>query len=402
MIHIYLYICVLQYTKKLLFMYQREIKELIIDALELGKIAIIYGTRQVGKTTLTKQIVEYYKVSHDYRDSDILLLNGDFLDVQRNMSVQEQKPLLDYIGNTKLLVIDEAQRIKNIGINLKIIYDSLPELKIIATGSSSFELANIINEPLTGRNIKFMLSPLSFYELTQKERIFDIKQDVDKLLIYGSYPGVYTASTVQDKQILLKNLTTDYLYKDILQWENIKKPEVLTQLLEYLALQIGSTISYNNIGNNLNVNPRTVQKYIELLEQTFVIFRLKAFSRNRNNELIRSFKIYFYDLGIRNTLIERFNNLIQRDDVGALWENFCVVERLKYNQRNKKYGNYFFWRNIKQNEIDFVEDYDAKLHGYEFKYNRQIMTKGNYNFEKEYPGSSIVLINKNNIDEFII
>lgn len=312
-------------------MYQREIKNQIINTLELGKIAIIYGTRQVGKTTLTKQIVDYYKSEKNYTNLDILQVNGDFLDAQRNLSVQELKPLLDFVGNAKLLIIDEAQRISNIEINLKIIFDNLPNLKIIATGSSSFELANKVNEPLTGRNIKFMLSPLSFLELTQKERIFDLKQDLDNLLIYGSYPGVYTCKTIKDKQLFLKNLTSDYLYKDILQWENLKKPELLTQILEYLALQIGSTVSYNNIANNLNTNPRTIEKYIELLEQTFVIFRLRAFSRNRNNELTKSFKVYFWDLGVRNTLIERYNQLKQRDDVGALWENFCVIERFKYN-----------------------------------------------------------------------
>ncbi len=383
-------------------MYQREIKNQVINTLELGKIAIIYGTRQVGKTTLTKQIVEYYKAEKNYSDLDILQVNGDFLDAQRNLSVQELKPLLDFVGSAKLLIIDEAQRISNIGINLKIIYDSSPNLKIIATGSSSFELANKVNEPLTGRNIKFRLSPLSFLELTQKERVFDLKQDLDKLLIYGSYPGVYTCKTISDKQLFLKNLTSDYLYKDILQWGNLKKPELLTQILEYLALQIGSTVSYNNIANNLNTNPRTVEKYIELLEQTFVIFRLRAFSRNRNNELTKSFKVYFWDLGVRNTLIERYNALKQRDDVGALWENFCVVERLKHNEQNQNYGNYYFWRNTVQNEVDFVEDYDGKLHGYEFKYDKDKMMKGSYNFVTEYPASSLELVNKTNIDTFII
>jgi uncharacterized protein len=383
-------------------MYQREIKNQIINTLELGKIAIIYGTRQVGKTTLTKQIVDYYKSEKNYTNLDILQVNGDFLDAQRNLSVQELKPLLDFVGNAKLLIIDEAQRISNIGINLKIIFDNLPNLKIIATGSSSFKLANKVNEPLTGRNIKFMLSPLSFLELTQKERIFDLKQDLDNLLIYGSYPGVYTCKTIKDKQLFLKNLTSDYLYKDILQWENLKKPELLTQILEYLALQIGSTVSYNNIANNLNTNPRTIEKYIELLEQTFVIFRLRAFSRNRNNELTKSFKVYFWDLGVRNTLIERYNQLKQRDDVGALWENFCVIERFKYNQQKQNHGNYYFWRNTTQNEVDFVEDYDGILHGYEFKYDKASMMKGSYNFINEYPTSTLELVNKKNIDSFIL
>lgn len=220
-------------------------------------------------------------------------------------------------------------------------------------------------------------------------------------MIYGSYPGVYLAPTNNDKQLFLKNLTTDYLYKDILQWENLKKPELLTKILEYLALQIGSTISYNNIANNLDTNPRTIEKYIDLLEQTFVIFRLRAFSRNRNNELTKSFKVYFYDLGIRNTLIERYNALKQRDDVGALWENYCVVERLKFNQRMQNYGNYYFWRNIVQNEVDFVEDYDGVLHGFEFKYDKDKMLKGSYSFVDEYPASTLELVNKSNVDDFL-
>jgi uncharacterized protein len=383
-------------------MYQRIIKDEIIRVLSLNKIAIIYGTRQVGKTTLTNQIVDYFLENEGYVEADILRLNGDFLAVQRNLSVQELKPLMDYIGDCKLLIIDEAQRIENIGINLKIIYDNLPNLKIIATGSSSFELANKINEPLTGRNIKFMLTPLSFQELTQKERVFDLKENIDKLLIYGSYPGLYTISNLNDKKIFLSNLASDYLYKDILQWENLNKPELLSKILEYLALQIGSTVSYNNIANNLNTNPRTIEKYIDLLEKTFVIFKLKAFSRNRNNEITKSFKVYFWDLGIRNSLLERYNPLSQRDDVGALWENFCVAERMKFNINSQKHGNYYFWRSLSRDEIDFVEEYDGGLHGFEFKYDKNKMNKGNYNFREAYKEATLKLINKENVDEIVL
>jgi predicted AAA+ superfamily ATPase len=383
-------------------MYQRQIQSGIIKALDAGKLAIIYGTRQVGKTTLTQKIVDYYKSVQGYTDLDILQVSGDYLDVQRNLSIQELSPLLEFVGGAKLLVVDEAQRIQNIDINLKIIYDNLPNLKIIATGSSSFELANKVNEPLTGRNRKFLLTGLSFKELTQKERVFDLKQNVSNLLIYGTYPSVYTTATILEKKSDLRDLATDYLYKDILQWENIQKPELLTKILEYLALQIGSTVSYNNIANNLEVNPRTISRYIDLLEQTFVIFKLHAFSRNRNNELVKSFKVYFWDLGVRNSILERFNPLSQRDDVGALWENFCVLERLKFNQNTQQHGKYYFWRNIKKNEIDFLEDYDGKLSGFEFKYDKNSMSKGSYNFTTEYPNGTLKLINKDNVDSFLL
>ena len=383
-------------------MYQRTIFPQIIHWLEMPKIVIIYGSRQVGKTTLTNEIVKHYKKTKGFSDLDILQVSGDLPNIRRALSVQNLKQLQDFVGKAKLLIIDEAQRIENIGINLKIIYDNMPGLMIIATGSSSFDLANKINEPLTGRNIKFNLSQLSFEELTQKTRTWDLKQNLEELLIYGSYPKVITSKTIAEKRVILSNLATDYLYKDVLEWENIQKPELLMQILEYLALQIGNTVSYNNIANNLNTNPRTIEKYINLLEQCFVIFKLRAFSRNRNNELTRSFKVYFCDLGVRNSILERFNPLGQRDDLGALWENFCVVERLRFNSNNSKYGNYYFWRTPSGNEVDFVEDYDGILHGFEFKYSKDKILKGSYNFVKEYPKSTIELVNKDNIDEFVI
>jgi uncharacterized protein len=381
-------------------MYNRQILSNITKWLDNGKIAIIYGTRQVGKTTLTQEIVKHY-TEKNYLESDIKIMNGDYTQTQMELAVQDLEPLKQIVSNKKILIIDEAQRIQNIGLTLKIIHDHFPELKIITTGSSSFELANKINEPLTGRNMKFMLLPLSFEELSQKSSIFELKYNIQNQLIYGSYPNVLALGSKEEKESYLAMLSGDYLYKDILSWENIRKPEILNKLLKYLALQVGSTITYTNIANNLDMNSRTVEKYIDLLEKCFVIFKLHAFSRNKNNELNRSFKIYFWDLGIRNSLINSYGLMDDRIDTGAIWENYCVLERIKFNQNNSKNRNYYFWRNYQQHEVDFIEEYDGKLSGYEFKYSKDQINKGSYNLIKDYPEATLELVNKNNIDTFL-
>ena len=383
-------------------MYIRTITKKVIEALNNNQIAIIYGTRQVGKTTLTKQIASQLVQSQAILQKDILQVSGDDIEIREILSSQKTSFLLDFVKNTKLLIIDEAQRIENIGINLKIIYDNLPSLKIIATGSSSFELANKINEPLTGRNNKFLLTPFSFSELTEHERIFDLKSNLTKILKYGTYPKIYSLVDLEAKQSNLAYLTTDYLYKDILEWENIQKSTKLTKILEYLALNIGGVISYNNIATQLEISSKTVEKYIDLLEKAFVIFHLRAYGRNKGNELTRSFKIYFWDLGIRNSLIRNFGDLHLRTDVGGMWENYCVAERIKRNQNLGLNINYYFWRNYDQNEVDFIEDRDGKLFGYEFKYDKSKMTKGSYNFIKQYTNASLELVNKNNFEDFLL
>jgi uncharacterized protein len=381
-------------------MYNRQITQRVINSLENKQIAIIYGTRQVGKTTLTQEIVDYFIEVKNYKPDDIMQISGDLLLTRQIMSSQS-KDLLTYVGDKKLLIVDEAQRIENIGVNLKIIYDNLPDLKIIATGSSSFELANKINEPLTGRNNKYLLTPLSFNELTQKENPIELKNSLNKFLIYGTYPKIYLQNSFEQKVQNLTDLSSDYLYKDILQWENIQKSDKLSKILEYLSLQIGGTVSFHDIGLKLELDKQTVEKYIDLLEKAFVIFRLRAYSRNKGTELTRSFKIYFWDLGIRNSLIRNFNNLDVRGDIGAMWENYCVSERIKKNQNLGVNANYYFWRNYAQNEVDFVEDRDGKLFGYEFKYDKNKMQKGSYNFIKNYPETTLELVNKSNFIEFL-
>jgi uncharacterized protein len=382
-------------------MYHRQIQDRVIKSLDQGQIAIIYGTRQVGKTTMTQEIVKYYKEFQGYKDTDIMQISGDFAFVRQQMSSQSQQ-LLEYVAGKKLLIVDEAQRIENIGINLKIIYDNMPGLKIIATGSSSFDLANKINEPLTGRNNKFLLTPLSFKELTQLENKFELKNSIGKIILYGTYPKIYSQQGNDQKVNNLNDLTSDYLYKDILEWENIQKSDKLSKILEYLALQIGGTVSFNYIGTKLELDSQTVEKYIDLLEKAFVIFRLRAFSQNKGNELTRSFKIYFWDLGIRNSLIRNFNLLNVRNDVGQMWENYCIAERIKRNNNLGIISNYYFWRNYQQQEVDFIEDRDGKLFGYEFKYIKDKILKGSYNFIKNYPQATLELVNKDNIDWFLM
>jgi uncharacterized protein len=382
-------------------MYTRTISGKILQALNNNQIAIIYGTRQVGKTTLTKQLVNQFLESKEMNSKDILQVSGDDIDIREVLSSQKTNTLLDFVRDIKLLIVDEAQRIENVGVNLKILYDNLPDLKIIATGSSSFELANKINEPLTGRNNTFLLTPFSFAELTEHERVFDIKSHLDIILKYGTYPKIYALPNIEDKKSNLGYLTTDYLYKDILEWENIQKSSKLTKILEYLALQIGGVVSYYDIATKLEISSKTVEKYIDLLEKAFVIFHLRAYSKNKGNELTRSFKIYFWDIGIRNSLIRNFGDLHLRADVGNMWENYCVAERIKRNMNFGLSVNHYFWRNYEQNEVDFVEDRDGKIFGYEFKYDKSTMAKGSYNFTKQYHGTTLELVNNNNIEEFL-
>ena len=383
-------------------MYQRILLESVISALNRHKIVIIYGTRQVGKTTLSKQVVEHYKQDFNLETNSIFWADGDQLETQAALSSQNLKTLLSYIGKIRLLVVDEAQRIENIGINLKILYDNLPDLRILVTGSSSLDLANKTSEPLTGRSLEFFLTPLSFKELVQQESIFSLKYNIENLLIYGTYPHIYGLKSNKDKVQDLKNLSSNYLYKDILTWENIRKSDKLTKILKYLAVHIGGQISIHDIATKLEISSQTVEKYIDLLEKTFVICRLNAYSTNPATEISKSIKIYFWDLGVRNSFIQNLNSFDSRDDIGGIWENFCVIERMKKNINAGIFANYYFWRNYNQNEVDLIEERDGKLIGFEFKYNKKTITKGSYNFSKSYPNSTLELINKDNIDDFLI
>lgn len=367
----------------------RIITKQINSHLFKGKVVVLYGARQVGKTTLTKKILEEYSGLYincelpQYRE---ILLN-------HNISL-----FTDLVKNKKIVALDEAQTVENIGLFLKIIHDTCPEIQIIATGSSSFDLANKINEPLTGRAIKFMLYPLAAKEIISHSSKVEFLSKLERLLIYGSYPEVYT-STIDQAKITLKSIASNYLYKDILNYEDIKKPKLLDNLLISLALQLGNEVSFNELANNLKTSSHTVEKYIDLLEKIFVIYRLNSFSRNLRKEISKSVKIYFYDLGVRNFIINNFNSLKLRSDVGALWENFVINEKIKKHHNNMEYFNKYFWRTYDQQEIDYIEEYEGKLHAFEFKWGGKSKANLPKAFEKGYSNIEFKLINKDNILE---
>ncbi len=338
----------------------RELQKTIEERLFQGKAIIVIGARQVGKSTLFRQITEA-------REEKVLSLNCDESEVKMLLSNANAAQLEMLIADNKIVVIDEAQRINNIGLVLKRIVDNFPDVQLLVTGSSSFELQNELNEPLTGRKYEYNLFPISTTELLKTNGLISVTQQLEQRLIYGSYPDVI--NHYSDAKELLMNITGSYLYKDILALDNIRKPQLLDKLLVALSLQIGSEVSYNELAQTVGTDNKTIEKYIDLLEKCFVIFRLSAFSRNLRTELKKSRKIYFYDNGIRNALIRNFSSLELRQDVGALWENFFISERIKYNHYARTFAKSYFWRTTDKKEIDSVEELDGKLSVLEMKCN---------------------------------
>lgn len=369
----------------------RKIQKNIEKKLFKGKIIIIYGPRQTGKTTLVKKIQKKYI-------NDSIYLNCDEPDIKEALTNKTSTEIKLFLGNKKLVILDEAQRVKNIGLTLKLIIDNFPKLQIIATGSSSFDLSNKIIEPLTGRKYEFYLYPFSMEEL--KEIYSDIELDriLEKRIVLGMYPEIVINDNAEEN---LKSIAKSYLYKDVLQYQNIKNPEILEKLLQALALQIGNEVSYNELANIVGADKNTVANYIQILEKAFIVFRLKPFSRNLRNELKKLRKIYFYDTGIRNALINNFNPLNLRQDTGSLWENFIISERFKYNNNNNKDKKIYFWRTLQQQEIDYLEEYNGKLFGFELKWQKEKLKK-NKTFLETYKESSIKLINKYNYKSFVL
>lgn len=366
-------------------MIERLLQNQLKERLHSGKAIMLMGPRQVGKTTLLKNLFT--------NPEDILWLNGDELDVIELFENASALRLKQFFGSKKIVIIDEAQRIPNIGLKLKLITDTLPEIQLIATGSSSFELANSVNEPLTGRKWEYKMFPLSFAEMVNHHGLLDEKRSLYHRLVFGSYPDVITH--IGEEKEILKQLTDSFLYKDVLMLEQIKKPEKIVKLLQALAYQVGSQISYSEIGQMIGLDSKTVEKYILVLEQSYVIFRLGSFSRNLRNELKSSKKIYFYDNGVRNALIANFEIAETRSDIGKLWENYLVSERIKKIAYNSIWTNYWFWRTKEQKEIDFIEESDGKMTAYEFKWNPNAKVKVPQVFIESYSSDYKVITPKN-------
>ena len=359
-----------------------------------NKIIVLYGPRQVGKTTLVRELIKELP----YRS---LAVNADELVYQTVLSGRDLAQMKLLVAGYELLFIDEAQRIPDVGINLKILHDALPDLKIIATGSSSFELANRTKEALTGRTWTYELFPISLGELSQQENTFSLQQRLGELLRFGSYPDTLQLPNAADKAQYLRELSLAYLYKDVLEMASIRYADKLRKLLQLLAFQVGAEVSPNELGNALGMSKDTVNTYLDLLEKAFVIFRLSGFSRNLRKEVSKMDKIYFYDLGIRNVLIDNFQPLDLRTDVGALWENFLVVERRKRNAYTNQFANAYFWRTYTGAELDYVEEANGQLTGFEFKFSRKA-AKAPASWLATYPGATFQLVNQATYMPFLL
>jgi len=373
-------------------MIERLLYKTIENKLFVGKVIILTGARQVGKTTLLKQLLR--------QKEGVLWLNGDELQVQNLFANASADRLLSEFSNSKIVILDEAQRIENIGLRLKLIADSDSDVQVIATGSSAFELANKVNEPLTGRKWEYQMFPLSFGEMVAHHGKLKEMRLLPRRIIYGYYPEVVTNDGNEVE--ILKLLTDAYLYKDILSWESIKHPDKLQTLLRALAYQVGSQVSYNELSQMCSMDSKTVERYINLLEQCYIIFRLPSFSRNLRHELKSSRKIYFYDNGIRNALIADYRAPEVRQDIGALWENFVIAERMKSNEYYHRWVNRYFWRTKQQQEIDYLEESGGKLHAYEMKWNPRAKASITKTFTEAYPNSEFQVIMPDNIADFLL
>lgn len=374
-------------------MISRLLEDIILKKLDKRKAIIILGARQTGKTTLVKKILSENQLPS-------IFLNADKPLIQQQLTNPVVENLKQIFGKAKLVVIDEAQRIKNIGITLKIIYDEIPEVQLIVTGSSAFELSNTINEPLTGRKLEYKLFPISWKELVENTSYLDALVQLENRILFGMYPEIITNSGDEKENLL--NLTESYLYKDILAFQQIRKPEFIQKLLQALAYQIGNEVSYNELANLLQIDRKTIINYIDLLEKSFVIFRLPSFSRNLRKELSSKIKIYFYDTGIRNALIGDYRPFELRNDKGALWENFIIAERKKTNQYNLNYSKTYFWKTHKKQEIDYIEEADGLIRAYEIKWNPKAKFRIPKTFTETYPGSKAEIITSENFYNFLV
>jgi len=373
-------------------MIKRSLQNIVEEKLGKQKAIIILGPRQVGKSTLLDLIKEKRAESTIYLDCD----NND---IRKTLSEASINQLTRIIGNNEIVIIDEAQRVNNIGLTLKLITDQLKSKQLLVSGSSSFELSNKVNEPLTGRKFEYHLFPFSLKELVDHFGFLEERRNMEYRMVFGMYPDII--NNPGNEVEVLKNLMDSYLFKDVFSFQEMRKPEFIESLLEALAFQVGSEVSFNELAQLLGSNPHTIQKYINLLERAFIIFRLRSFNRNARNEIKKGRKIYFYDNGIRNAIIGNYSLLKQRTDVGGLWENFVVSERMKYLSYNKIYAKRYFWRTSQQQEIDYIEEFNGKLNAFEIKWNPNKKVKFSKTFTGAYPFAKLNTINPDNIWDFV-
>ncbi len=362
---------------------------------QVGKVVVIYGPRRVGKTTLLKKYLE------EKNKEDYLFVTGDDIFVHEFLSSSSIEKLKSFVGDKKRLVIDEAQSIPSIGKNLKLIVDHIPDLRVVVTGSSTLDLTESVGEPLTGRKRVITMYPIAQMELSEIENQAESKARLEQRLIFGSYPEVVTLKGDDARKENLHELVSSYLFKDILALEGIRKIKKLADLLTLLAFQIGKDVSYSELATNLSMSKATVEKYLELLEKTFVLVNVRGFSRNLRSEVTKSSRYYFCDNGVRNALINNFNALSLRNDIGALWENYLVMERIKKQHCLRQWVNNYFWRTYTQKEIDWVEEYNGKLFGYEFKW-RKSDVKAPKLWLETYPDASFECISQDNYLSFVV
>ena len=375
-------------------MFTRELYPIILDQCFKGKAIILLGARQVGKTTLLRQVIQTAQTEVQY-------LNCDEPQVVEALTNRNLRELVLLVGKAKYIVIDEAQKVNNIGLTLKLIVDNIPDVQVIATGSSAFELRNRLNEPLTGRKFEYQMYPISTNEIYQSSGYVDVKRLLETRLIYGSYPEVL--SNLDNAQSLLLSLSDSYLYKDILTMDSMRKPDVLNKLLQALAFQIGSEVSYNELAQTIGTDSKTVEKYIDLLEKCFIIFRLNGLSRNLRNELKKAKKIYFCDNGVRNAVIQQFAPVALRNDMGQLWENFFILERIKRNHYLGHHCNIYFWRTTSQQEIDYIEESDGQMSAFEMKWNpKKATVKLPEAFLKAYSVKQTAVVTTENYLDWLI
>lgn len=359
-----------------------------------GKVIVLYGPRQVGKTTLARELE-----AHTERHTRFI--NADEIIYREALGSQNRQRLNEVLGDADLLIIDEAQRVPDIGLNLKILIDNNPDSTILATGSASFELSNRISEPLTGRKLTFNLFPISYNEVAKAFGQLEARSSLDRWLVWGGYPAIVTEQSSTRREQILGELVGSYLYRDILELDGVRRPEKIVDLLRLLAFQIGQEVSLAELASNLAINRVTVEKYLDLLEKVFVIYRVGGFSRNLRKEIVKNPRYYFFDNGVRNTLINNFSPLSLRNDVGQLWENYLMVERRKTNQYTGRSANTYFWRTYDQKEIDCIEERGGRLFGYEFKWHGEMRKSTRREFIEAYPQSELLTVTAENFEEFL-